>query len=73
MATGEPHDHRRPSHRGEGGGQSHRACLPPRPFGALAYYGGWEADVVTSEAIDKEVLAALEELDPTDTEEQENS
>ena len=32
-------------------------------LGLLAYYGGWEADVVTTEAIDREVLAALEELD----------
>ena len=32
-------------------------------LGLLAYYGGWEADVVTSEAIDRDVLAALEELD----------
>ena len=39
-------------------------------LGLLAYYGGWEADVVSTEAIDREVLAALEELD---AEEQENT
>jgi Virulence factor len=33
-------------------------------LGLLAYYGGWEADVVTTDAIDRDVLAALEELDP---------
>jgi hypothetical protein len=32
-------------------------------LGLLAYYGGWEADVVTTDAIDRDVLAALEELD----------
>jgi hypothetical protein len=32
-------------------------------LGLLAYYGGWEADVVTADAIDRDVLAALEELD----------
>jgi Virulence factor len=32
-------------------------------LGLLAYYGGWEADVVTTSAIDRDVLAALEELD----------
>jgi Virulence factor len=32
-------------------------------LGLLAYYGGWEADVVDTNAIDREVLAALEELD----------
>ena len=35
-------------------------------LGLLAYYGGWEADVVTTEAIDRDVLAALEELDEDD-------
>jgi Virulence factor len=35
-------------------------------LGLLAYYGGWEADVVTTAAIDREVLAALEELDEAD-------
>ncbi len=35
-------------------------------LGLLAYYGGWEADVVTTEAIDRDVLAALEELDEED-------
>ncbi len=35
-------------------------------LGLLAYYGGWEADVVTTEAIDRAVLAALEELDEED-------
>lgn len=37
-------------------------------LGLLAYYGGWEADVVGTEAIDRDVLAALEELED-DTEE----
>jgi hypothetical protein len=32
-------------------------------LGLLAYFGGWEADVVSNEAIDRDVLAALEELD----------
>jgi hypothetical protein len=32
-------------------------------LGLLAYYGGWEADVVTTAAVDRDVLAALEELD----------
>jgi Virulence factor len=32
-------------------------------LGLLAYYGGWEADVVETTAIDRDVLAALEELD----------
>jgi len=32
-------------------------------LGLLAYYGGWEADVKTTAAVDREVLAALEELD----------
>lgn len=44
-------------------------------LGLLAYYGGWEADVVTTDAIDREVLDALEELDDeeaTDQDEQEN-
>ena len=40
-------------------------------LGLLAYYGGWEADVVSTEAIDRDVLAALEELDEEE-EEQEN-
>jgi hypothetical protein len=31
-------------------------------LGLLAYYGGWEADVADTEAIDRDVLAALEEL-----------
>jgi hypothetical protein len=35
-------------------------------LGLLAYYGGWEADVVTTAAIDPGVLAALEELDDED-------
>lgn len=35
-------------------------------LGLLAYYGGWEADVVTTDAIDREVLAALEELEEDD-------
>lgn len=38
-------------------------------LGLLAYYGGWEADVVSTAAIDREVLAALEELDEEDTDE----
>ena len=37
-------------------------------LGVLAFYGGWEADVVNTQAIDREVLDALEELD--DDEEQ---
>jgi hypothetical protein len=44
-------------------------------LGLLAYYGGWEADVVTTEAIGHDVLAALEELDTDaddDQDEQEN-
>jgi hypothetical protein len=32
-------------------------------LGLLAYYGGWEADVVAGEVIDRDVLAALEELE----------
>jgi Virulence factor len=32
-------------------------------LGLLAYYGGWEADVIETTAIDRDVLAALEELD----------
>jgi hypothetical protein len=40
-------------------------------LGLLAYYGGWEADVVTTAAVDRDVLAALEELDE-DENEQEN-
>ena len=46
-------------------------------LGLLAYYGGWEADVVDTEAIDRNVLDALEELDEEDEQqvqdEQENS
>lgn len=46
-------------------------------LGLLAYYGGWEADVVDTEAVDRNVLAALEELDEEDEQqvqdEQENS
>jgi len=41
-------------------------------LGLLAYYGGWEADVVTTGAVDRDVLAALEELDE-DENEQENT
>ena len=43
-------------------------------LGLLAYYGGWEADVVETNAIDRQVLAALEELDEEEdsTHEQEN-
>jgi hypothetical protein len=37
-------------------------------LGLLAYYGGWEADVVTSGAIDRDVLAALEELSDEEAE-----
>lgn len=40
-------------------------------LGLLAYYGGWEADVVSTEAIDRDVLDALEELD-AEEDEQEN-
>jgi hypothetical protein len=36
-------------------------------LGLLAYYGGWEADVVSNAVIDREVLAALEELGDDDT------
>lgn len=36
-------------------------------LGLLAYYGGWEADVVSSAAIDRDVLEALEELEDSDT------
>ena len=46
-------------------------------LGLLAYYGGWEADVINTEAIDRNVLDALEELDEEDEQqvqdEQENS
>ena len=46
-------------------------------LGLLAYYGGWEADVVDTDAIDRNVLDALEELDEEDEQqvqdEQENS
>ena len=38
-------------------------------LGLLAYYGGWEADVVSSTVIDRDVLAALEELDEDPEEE----
>jgi hypothetical protein len=41
-------------------------------LGLLAYYGGWEADVVSSTVIDREILAALEELDEDEPNEQEN-
>lgn len=41
-------------------------------LGLLAYYGGWEADVVNTEAIDRDVLAALEELDEEDENEDRN-
>jgi hypothetical protein len=44
-------------------------------LGLLAYYGGWEADVIDTNAIDREVLAALEELDEAEDskyEQQEN-
>ena len=40
-------------------------------LGLLAYYGGWEADVVNTDVIDRDVLAALEELDPDDDNENE--
>jgi hypothetical protein len=36
---------------------------PHERLGLLAYYGGWEADVRSTDAIDRDVLAALEELD----------
>ena len=39
-------------------------------LGLLAYYGGWEADVVTSEAVNRDVLAALEELDEEENRQQ---
>lgn len=42
-------------------------------LGLLAYYGGWEADVVSTAVIDRDVLAALEELDEDEPNEQENS
>jgi cvfA/B/C family virulence factor len=35
-------------------------------LGLLAYYGGWEADVVDSTAINRDVLEALEELGDDD-------
>ena len=41
-------------------------------LGLLAYYGGWEADVVSNAVIDRDVLAALEELDEDEPNEQEN-
>jgi hypothetical protein len=41
-------------------------------LGLLAYYGGWEADVISTAVIDREVLAALEELDEDEPNEQEN-
>jgi hypothetical protein len=40
-------------------------------LGLLAYYGGWEADVVSTDAIERHVLDALEELD-AEEDEQEN-
>ena len=40
-------------------------------LGLLAYYGGWEADVVSRDAIGRDVLEALEELD-AEEDEQEN-
>ena len=40
-------------------------------LGLLAYYGGWEADVVSTDAIARDVLDALEELD-AEEDEQEN-
>ena len=40
-------------------------------LGLLAYYGGWEADVVSTDVIDRHVLDALEELD-AEEDEQEN-
>ncbi len=39
-------------------------------LGLLAYYGGWEADVVSTDAIDRDVLAALEELDAEEAEQE---
>jgi hypothetical protein len=49
---------------------------PHERLGLLAYFGGWEADIAATEAIDRDVLAALEELDEDDendgTAEQEN-
>ena len=42
-------------------------------LGLLAYYGGWEADVVNTDVIDREILAALEELDDDEPNEQENT
>jgi len=39
-------------------------------LGLLAYYGGWEADVVTTDAVDRDVLAALEELDDDNNEQE---
>ena len=41
-------------------------------LGLLAYYGGWEADVVSTAVIDREILAALEELDEDEPNEQES-
>jgi hypothetical protein len=41
-------------------------------LGLLAYYGGWEADVVSTAVIDREILAALEELDEDEPNEEEN-
>lgn len=41
-------------------------------LGLLAYYGGWEADVITTDAIDRDLLAALEELDEDESDEEEN-
>lgn len=42
-------------------------------LGLLAYYGGWEADVATTSAIDRDVLEALEELDDADADSGEDS
>ncbi|MEO8264873.1 MAG: virulence factor [Ilumatobacteraceae bacterium] len=35
-------------------------------LGLLAFYGGWEADVINTEAINRDMLDALEELDEED-------
>ena len=39
-------------------------------LGLLAYYGGWEADVVTTDVIDRDILAALEELNDDEQKEE---
>jgi hypothetical protein len=44
---------------------------PHTRLGLLAYYGGWEADVQSTDAIDRDVLAALEELDDDAQDEEE--